>query len=70
MLGDANGDNLITVADATLIQKSAVGLDTIADKYIKAADVDGNDDINIKDATLIQKYISGIQIEYNVGSAI
>lgn len=37
MLGDANGDNLITVADATLIQKSAVGLDTIADKYIKAA---------------------------------
>ena len=70
MLGDANGDNLITVADATLIQKSAVGLDTIADKYIKAADVDGNGDINIKDATLIQKYIAGIQIEYNVGSAI
>ena len=70
MLGDANGDNLITIADATLIQKSAVGLDTVADKYIKAADVDGNGDINIKDATFIQKYIAGIQIEYNVGSAI
>ena len=70
MLGDANGDNLITVADATLIQKSAAGLDTIADKYIKAADVDGNGEINIKDATFIQKYIAGIQIEYNVGSAI
>ncbi len=70
MLGDANSDNLIAVADATLIQKSAVGLNTIADKYIKAVDVDGNDDINIKDATFIQKYIAGIQIEYNVGSAI
>ena len=53
-----------------LIQKFGVGLDTVADKYIKAADVDGNGDINIKDATFIQKYIAGIQIEYNVGSAI
>lgn len=70
ILGDANGNGIITIADATLIQKVAVGLDTIADKYIKAADVDGNGDINIKDATLIQKYIAGIQIEYNVGSAI
>lgn len=65
ILGDANGDNLITIADATLIQKSAAGLDTVADKYIKAADVDGTGEINIKDATLIQKYIAGIQIEYN-----
>ncbi|MGN0501427.1 MAG: starch-binding protein, partial [Ruminococcus sp.] len=48
ILGDANGDNLITIADATLIQKFAVGLDTLADKYIKAADVDGNGTINIK----------------------
>lgn len=70
ILGDANGDNLITIADATLIQKFAAGLDTVADKYIRAADVDGNGEINIKDATLIQKYIAGIQIEYNVGSAI
>lgn len=70
ILGDANGDNLITIADATLIQKAAASLDTVADKYIKAADVDGNGEINIKDATLIQKYIAGIQIEYNVGSAI
>lgn len=70
MLGDANGDNLITVANATLIQKSAVGLDTIADKYIKAADVDSNGTINIKDATLIQKHIVGINTGYNIGSAI
>lgn len=70
ILGDANGNGIITIADATLIQKSAVGLDTIVDKYIKAADVDGNGDINIKDATLIQKYNAEIEIEYNVGSAI
>ncbi|MCI2113192.1 MAG: starch-binding protein [Ruminococcus sp.] len=70
ILGDANGDNLITIADATLIQKVAAGLDTLTEKYVKAADVDGNGTINIKDATYIQKYNAEIEIEYNVGSEI
>ena len=70
ILGDSNGDNLVTVADATLIQKVAAGFETLTDKYVKAADVDGNGTINIKDATLIQKYIVGINTGYNIGSAI
>lgn len=70
ILGDANGDSLITVADATLIQKAAVGLDTITDERTKAADVDGNEVVNIKDATLIQKHIVGVNTGYNIGSAI
>lgn len=68
--GTANGDNLITIADATLIQKVAAGFETLTDKYVKAADVDSNGTINIKDATLIQKYIVGINTGYNIGSAI
>ena len=70
MLGDANGDNLITVADATLIQKINAEFETLHDEYIKAADIDGNGSINIKDATLIQKYIVGINTGYNIVSAI
>lgn len=70
ILGDSNGDNLVTVADATLIQKVAAGFETLTDKYVKAADVDSNGTINIKDATLIQKYIVGINTGYNIGSAI
>ncbi|MGN0558319.1 MAG: dockerin type I repeat-containing protein [Acutalibacteraceae bacterium] len=53
ILGDANGDSLITVADATLIQKVASGFETLTDENTKAADVDGNGTINIKDATKI-----------------
>lgn len=70
ILGDANGNGIITIADATLIQKVAVGFEALSDKYTKAADVDGNGIINVKDATYIQKYNAEIEIEYNVGSAI
>lgn len=70
ILGDANGDGIITIADATLIQKVAVGFEALSDKYTKASDVDGNGIINVKDATYIQKYNAEIEIEYNVGSAI
>lgn len=70
ILGDTNGDSLITVADATLIQKVAAGFETLTDECTKAADVDGNGTINIKDATLIQKHIVGLNTGYNIGSAI
>ena len=70
ILGDTNGDSLITVADATLIQKVAAGFETLTDERTKAADVDGNGTINIKDATLIQKHIVGLNTGYNIGSAI
>lgn len=70
ILGDTNSDGVISVADATLIQKVAAGFETLTDKKIKAADVDSNGTINIKDATLIQKHIVGINTGYNIGSAI
>ena len=53
-----------------MIQKAAVGLDTITDDYSKADDVDGNGVVNIKDVTWIQKHIVGINTGYNIGSAI
>ena len=31
ILGDANGDGIITIADATLIQKVAVGFEALSD---------------------------------------
>ena len=53
-----------------MIQKAAVGLDTITDEYSKADDVDVNGVVNIKDVTWIQKHIVGINTDYNIGSAI
>ena len=60
MIGDANIDGRITVADATLIQKFCVGLSTPENETArKLADVNGDGTVSILDATLIQKYLVG-----------
>ena len=55
LYGDVNGDGVITVLDATEIQKMGIGL-------VEAnalADVNGDGRISILDVTLVQKYIVG-----------
>lgn len=60
MIGDANMDGRITVADATLIQKFCVGLSKPENETArKLADVNGDGTVSILDATLIQKYLVG-----------
>ncbi|MER2081488.1 MAG: dockerin type I domain-containing protein [Ruminococcus sp.] len=54
--GDANLDGEITVADATLIQKAAVGLLLFPDLPTAMADVNGDGKVSILDVTCIQKY--------------
>lgn len=56
--GDVNGDGIVKVQDATLIQKHSVGLESIEDKYLVLADVNADGVINVLDATMIQKYIA------------
>ena len=56
VLGDANGDGKVTVADATLVQKHAARMVTLDSVRQKAADVDFDGKVTVKDATLIQKY--------------
>lgn len=57
-VGDVNGDNEVTVVDATLIQKNIAKLNTFTDKQQLAGDVSGDSKISIVDATLIQKYVA------------
>ncbi len=60
MIGDANMDGRITVADATLIQKFCVGLSTPENETARRlANVNGDGTVSILDATLIQKYLVG-----------
>ena len=54
--GDANLDGEITVADATLIQKAAVGLLLFPDLPTAMADVNGDGKVSILYVTCIQKY--------------
>jgi len=65
--GDATGDGVVNIKDATQIQKAIAGLLSLGGKENLAADVDGNGSVNIKDATAIQKYIAGIVTNLPIG---
>ena len=65
ILGDADGDEVVTILDATMIQRTLVNLPVIA--FIeKAADIDGNG-LDITDATHIQRYLADIIESYRIG---
>lgn len=60
--GDANLDGVVTIDDATLIQRYLADLDTIDSEAIESADADGDGIISIKDTTLIQRFLAGISV--------
>ena len=66
--GDADGDGEVTIADATVIQRTLANIPT---PYIdkKAADVDG-DGMNITDATNIQRYLAQFENTYHIGETV
>lgn len=59
-IGDVNGDGVISVLDATELQKYLVGLASLSDEQLAVADTNGDKVISILDATQIQKYIVGL----------
>ena len=68
LIGDVTGDNEITIADATLIQKHLAELETLTGDALKAADSNGNGRVTIKDVTMVQKYVAEYTTEIgNVG---
>lgn len=64
LCGDVNNDGVVSIDDATLILKCAVGIADFNLLNIEAADVDKDGKVNVKDSTLIQKYISEIISEF------
>ncbi len=62
-LGDADSDGVLTVKDATIVQKAAVGLaETVKTKYGFDTVFDYNNDgiVNVLDSTCIQKKLADI----------
>lgn len=62
-LGDADSDGMLTVKDATIVQKAAVGLaETVKTKYGFDTVFDYNNDgiVNVLDSTCIQKKLADI----------
>lgn len=60
MTGDVNGDGVINVADASMIQKYLVKFVVFSDERQALADTNGDGNVNICDATRIQKYIANL----------
>ena len=58
LIGDANGDGVVNITDATTVQKHIAQLIELEGDCLKAADANGDGTVNIADATQIQKYIA------------
>ena len=60
-LGDINGDNRITSADARLALRAAVRLEVLSDLEFLAADADGDGQVRSSDARLILRAAIGLE---------
>ena len=69
LLGDTDGDNVVSILDATAIQKKRASI-AVSSFNEKAADVDGDGVVSVLDATYIQKSLAHIPIPYKVGEPI
>ena len=63
MLGDADGDNNITILDATKIQRVLAGLTADEDGMIALRGDSNSDGLDILDATRIQRYLAAFDAE-------
>ncbi len=60
LYGDVNNDGVVSVLDATLIQRYNAKLVTLSDEQFKSADVNFDGKVDILDSTLIRKYVAQI----------
>ena len=64
--GDADGDNEITILDATTIQRYIASL-SVSHYSEAAADADADGDVTILDATTVQRFIASLPTYEGVG---
>ena len=70
-LGDADADGIVSIKDASLIQKVVARLENFDSDYARTcADVDGDTLVTIKDASAIQKYCAQIATDYPIGEYV
>ncbi|MBQ3416861.1 MAG: hypothetical protein IJH32_03410 [Ruminococcus sp.] len=69
LLGDADGDGIVSVLDATAIQKKLASIKTESFNE-DAADVDRDSKVTILDATYIQKHLASLPCPEGIGEPI
>ena len=58
LIGDTNLDGIISISDATAIQRHLAEIESISDEQLVLADTNGDGKIDIGDATHLQKYLA------------
>ena len=69
ILGDTDGDGVVSILDATAIQRHLASLPTTAYDE-KAADADEDGIVTILDATAIQRHLASLPTNQNIGKQI
>ena len=71
VLGDANGDGIVDVSDATIVQRVATLISVpYSEDQLMCADVDGDGSLTPVDSTLIQRYSTNLSTPYNIGETV
>ncbi|MDP4120418.1 MAG: alpha-amylase family glycosyl hydrolase [Bacillota bacterium] len=60
MLGDVNQDGVVSLKDASSLQRYLASAITLTSAGLQAADVNSSGTVDLKDATLIQEYLAKI----------
>ncbi len=66
-IGDADGDDEVTIIDATVIQRTLADIET-PDYSEEAADADQDGEVTVVDATCVQRYIAQLNAPEGIGS--
>ena len=62
LIGDADLNGIVTIVDATMIQRYDASMTDFTDEQIAMADVDKDGNATILDVTLLQRYLSGFDV--------
>jgi hypothetical protein len=60
--GDADCDGELTIADAVLILRAAIGLETLTPEALSAADIDGDGVLTMADALIAARRAVGVGV--------
>ena len=67
--GDVNGDGVVSLIDATILQRYFAGMIELTDDQVKRGDYDQNGITDVTDVVLLQRYLAGmISSTYTVTS--
>ncbi len=70
LLGDVNGDDAISIGDATVVQRHIADLESPEGIYLYAADINQDGNVDISDAAAIQMFLAKYDLPYTIGDIL